>query len=282
MPRTLRSKGRSEIAEEVQQIWQQRLISYLRRIIERETCRKMNGKSKLVAEYGRGWKMVKAILVTAIICVLIVAGRTFNLQQVFQDALAWISGLGPLGSMIFIFIYILACVLLLPGSVLTLGAGAVFGVVEGFIAVLIGATLGATCAFLVGRYLTRDWVSRRIAASEKFKAIDEAVAREGWKIVFLTRLSPVFPFNLLNYAFGLTRVSLKHYFFASWIGMIPGTLMYVYIGSLAGDLASLGAGERARTTAEWILYGFGLLATIAVTVFVTRLARKALYSRILQ
>ena len=240
----------------------------------------MNEKGYSQSKTSRGGTIIKATLVAAIIGVLVVAARTFNLQQVFRDALVWISGLGPLGPMIFIALYILACVLLLPGSILTLGAGAVFGVVQGFIAVLTGATLGATCAFLVGRYLTRDWVARRIAGNEKFKAIDEAVAREGWKIVFLTRLSPVFPFNLLNYAFGLTRVSLKHYFFASWLGMIPGTMMYVYIGSLAGDLASLGAGGRTRTTAEWILYGIGLLATVVVTVFVTRLARKALSSRV--
>ena len=240
----------------------------------------MNEKGDSRSEAGRWGTMIKAILVTVIIGVLVVAGRTFNLQQVFRDSLVWISGLGPMGPMIFIALYILACVLLLPGSILTLGAGAVFGVVQGFIAVLTGATLGATCAFLVGRYLTRDWVARRIAGNVKFKAIDEAVAREGWKIVILTRLSPVFPFNLLNYAFGLTRVSIKHYFLASWLGMIPGTLMYVYIGSLAGDLASLGAGGRTRTTSEWILYGIGLLATVWVTVFVTRLARKALSSRI--
>jgi uncharacterized membrane protein YdjX (TVP38/TMEM64 family) len=240
----------------------------------------MNENDNSQSKKSRGRTMMKAILIAVIIGVMVVAGNTFNLQQGFRDALAWISGLGPLGTLIFIAIYILACVLLLPGSILTLGAGAVFGVVPGFIAVLTGATLGATCAFLVGRYLTRDWVARRIAGNEKFKAIDEAVAREGWKIVFLTRLSPVFPFNLLNYAFGLTRVSLKHYFFASWIGMIPGTMMYVYIGSLAGDLASLGAGGRTRTPAEWVLYGIGLLATVAVTVFVTRLAGKALSSRI--
>jgi uncharacterized membrane protein YdjX (TVP38/TMEM64 family) len=240
----------------------------------------MNENDNYQSKKSRGRTMMKAILIAVIIGVMVVAGNTFNLQQGFRDALAWISGLGPLGTLIFIAIYILACVLLLPGSILTLGAGAVFGVVPGFIAVLTGATLGATCAFLVGRYLTRDWVARRIAGNEKFKAIDEAVARDGWKIVFLTRLSPVFPFNLLNYAFGLTRVSLKHYFFASWIGMIPGTMMYVYIGSLAGDLASLGAGGRTRTPAEWVLYGIGLLATVAVTVFVTRLAGKALSSRI--
>ena len=211
---------------------------------------------------------------------LVVAAKIFDLQQVLHEALTWISGLGALGPIIFAGLYILACVLSLPGSILTLGAGALFGVVTGFIAVSIGSTLGAACAFLIGRYLARDLVAGRIAGNEKFKAIDEAVGREGWKIVLLTRLSPVFPFNLLNYSFGLTKVSLKHYFFASWLGMIPGTVMYVYIGSLAGGLAGLGGAGRTRTTGEWVLYGVGLLATLLVTVFVTRLARKALTARI--
>jgi len=240
----------------------------------------MNKKANPQAKQATGGTITKAIPVAVVIAVLVIAAKYFDLQQVFRNALAWISGLGPLGPLIFVTLYILACVLLLPGSILTLGAGVVFGVVKGSIAVSIGATLGATCAFLVGRYLTRDWVARWIAGNEKFKAVDEAVAREGWKIVLLTRLSPVFPFNLLNYAFGLTKVSLRHYFFASWLGMIPGTVIYVYIGSLAGDIASLGAGGRTRTTAAWVLYGVGLLATVGVTVFVTRLARKALASRI--
>jgi uncharacterized membrane protein YdjX (TVP38/TMEM64 family) len=167
----------------------------------------------------------------------------------------------------------------LPGSVLTLGAGAVFGLVKGAVLVSVAATLGATAAFLVGRYLAREWVAGKVERYPRFAAIDRAVAREGWKIVGLTRLSPVFPFNVLNYAFGLTRVSLRDYFFASWIGMMPGTVMYVYVGSLAGDLAALGAGSRARTPVEWTLYVVGLLATVAVTVYVTRLARAALARR---
>jgi uncharacterized membrane protein YdjX (TVP38/TMEM64 family) len=228
---------------------------------------------------GSAGTTLKAVLAVAAIVVLAVAAKLFDLQQVLGDAMSRIAGLGPLGPVIFAGLYILACVLSFPGSILTLGAGVLFGAVKGFIAVSIGSTLGATCAFLIGRYLARDWVAGRIAGNERFKAVDEAVGREGWKIVLLTRLSPVFPFNLLNYAFGLTRVSLKHYFFASWLGMIPGTAMYVYIGSLAGDLAGLGAAGRTRTTGEWILYGGGLLATLAVTVFVTRLARKALTSR---
>lgn len=226
---------------------------------------------------GRGLKIALALLAVGL---LLAAARYFDVQILFRQALQWIADLGPAGPVLFVALYIAACVLLLPGAILTLGAGAVFGLAKGFVAVSVGATLGATCAFLVGRYLARDWVAAKIAGSEKFRAVDEAVAREGWKIVFLTRLSPVFPFNVLNYAFGLTRVGLKGYFLASWIGMIPGTVMYVYIGSLAGDLASLGAGGRERTVGEWVLYGVGFLATVVVTVFVTRLARKALAGKI--
>ncbi|MDA0322557.1 MAG: TVP38/TMEM64 family protein [Verrucomicrobia bacterium] len=193
--------------------------------------------------------------------------------------LEWVDGLGPLGPAIFIVVYIVACVLFLPGSVLTLGAGAVFGVVMGSVYVSIGSTLGATAAFLTGRYLARDMIARKIEGNEKFAAIDQAVGREGWKIVGLTRLSPIFPFNLLNYAYGLTRVSLRDYVLASWIGMIPGTVMYVYIGSLAKDLATVG-GERTRSTGEWTLYIVGLLATIIVSVYVTKVARRAMQEHV--
>ncbi len=210
---------------------------------------------------------------------VVVAGRHFNAPALLRTALDWIRDLGPWGAMIFVLLYVAATVLLLPGSVLTLGAGAVFGVARGAVLVSIAATLGATAAFLVGRYLAREWVAAKIQGYPRFAAIDQAVAQEGWKIVGLTRLSPVFPFNLLNYAFGLTRVSLRDYFFASWIGMIPGTVMYVYVGSVAGDLATLGTGARTRSTAEWMLYGVGLMATIAVTVYATRLARAPLARR---
>jgi len=148
-----------------------------------------------------------------------------------------------------------------------------FGVAWGSVYVSIGATLGATAAFLVGRYFARAWVTAKIEGSEKFAAIDRAVGDEGWKIVGLTRLSPVFPFTLLNYAFGLTRVRLRDYVLASWIGMLPGTVMYVYLGSLAR------AGAHQRTPGEWALYALGLAATVAVTVIITRIARRALAKR---
>ena len=207
---------------------------------------------------------------------MLVGAKYFRAQDFLKAALDWVGALGPWGPVIFVGIYIVATVVLLPGSVLTLGAGAVFGLVRGVAIVSLASTLAATAAFLIGRHLAREAVARRIAGHDKFAAMDRAVAAEGWKIVLLTRLSPVFPFTLLNYAFGLTRVKLLHYVLASWIGMLPGTVMYVYLGSLA----HVGAGPRSRTPGEWALYAVGLVATIAVTVFVTRIARKALASRV--
>ena len=195
------------------------------------------------------------------------------------NALNWIRGLGPLAPIAFIAIYIVACVAFLPGSILTIGAGVIFGVVRGSIYVSIAATLGATAAFIVGRYFARDWIARKLEGNAKFKAIDEAVGREGWKIVILTRLSPVFPFNLLNYAYGLTRVSLRDYFFASWLGMIPGTILYVYIGSLSGDLARAATGDSAHAISSpvgWALKAVGFIATVAVVVYATRIGARAL------
>lgn len=223
---------------------------------------------------------IKGILVIVAIILLLAATKYFHVQELLRRSLEWVGSLGTWGPVIFINLYILACVLFLPGSILTLGAGVLFGVIKGSIIVSISSTLGATCAFLVGRYLARDWVAKKISANEKFQAMDEAVAREGWKIVGLTRLSPVFPFNLLNYAYGLTRVSLRDYFFASWIGMMPGTVMYVYIGSLAGEVAKLGTEGRTRTSAEWALYIVGFIATVVVTVIITRIARDALKKKV--
>ncbi|MBI4217659.1 MAG: TVP38/TMEM64 family protein [Elusimicrobia bacterium] len=226
-----------------------------------------------------GSKVKLAGLILAVIAIVVLF-KIFSIQVLLKNALDWIAGQGILGAGIFVLLYILAAVLMIPGSVLTLGAGVIYGVVGGSILVSIAATLAATAAFLAGRYFARGWVVKRIEGNEKFKAIDLAVAKEGWKIVGLTRLSPIFPFNLLNYAYGVTKVSLKDYFFASWIGMIPGTIMYVYIGSLAGDLTRLGTEGRTKTMSEWFLYIVGLLATVAVTVYVTQIAKKALEKKV--
>lgn len=209
-------------------------------------------------------------------------GIDLNPQILFRNALAGIQDLGVVGVIAFVGLYIIATVAFLPGSILTLGAGVVFGIVKGSIYVFIGATLGATAAFLVGRYLARGWVSKKIQGNAKFAAIDQAVATEGLKIVLLTRLSPVFPFNLLNYAFGITGVSLKDYVIGS-IGMIPGTIMYVYIGSLASNLALIGTDAHpSNPTVQWAIRILGFVATVAVTIYVTRLAKQALNQEVLE
>lgn len=223
---------------------------------------------------------VKLAAVGGAIVIALALAKHFHVQEFLQSALEQVKALGPWGPALFVIIYVIAAVSFIPGSFLTLGAGAIFGLLWGFVAVSVGSIAGAVAAFLIGRYLARDSISKKIEGNEKFKAIDSAVAKEGWKIVLLVRLSPIFPFNLVNYAFGLTKVCLKEYFLASWIGMIPGTLMYVYLGSVAGDLAAAGAGARSKTPMEWLLYGVGLAATVLVTVYVTRIAKKALESKV--
>lgn len=223
--------------------------------------------------------LLKFGLIAVVIAALIVLAHQLNLQDALQAALIWTRDLGPWGAVAFIGIYIMATVLFVPGSLLTLGAGVIYGVAKGSLFVFLGASLGATIAFLIGRYLARNWVSKQIQSNTKFQAIDQAIAQEGAKIVLLTRLSPFFPFNLLNYGLGVTQVSLKDYVIG-FLGMIPGTVMYVYIGSLAGSLTMIGAETQTTSpeaqTVQWVIRIVGLLATIAVTLYVTRLARHAL------
>ena len=191
------------------------------------------------------------------------------------DILKWIESLGYIGGIAFIATYILSTVVFIPATILTLGAGVVFGVVWGSLYVFVGATLGAIAAFLIGRYLARDWIGKKIEGNQKFVAIDQAVAHSGFKIVLLARLSPLFPFNLLNYAFGITGVSFKEYALAS-IGMLPATVMYVYIGSIAGDVARIGSEDQSTDAIKWGIRIIGFIATVAVTVYTTRLAQKAI------
>ncbi len=190
--------------------------------------------------------------------------------------LQWAHGLGFWGPLFVAAFYVLAAVLFLPGSVITLGAGFLFGGPIGFITVLVGANLGAWAAFLVGRSIARNWVEQKVKGNPKFLAIDRALGREGFKIVLLLRLSPVFPFDLLNYALGITKVSFRNFVLASAIGMVPGTLMYVYFGSAARSLTDVATGKVEGGLAGQAFFWVGLIMTIVVALFVTRLARKSL------
>ena len=186
------------------------------------------------------------------------------------------NGLGVWGPIVFILGYTVAAVAFVPGSLLTLAAGAIFGLAQGVIYVFIAAVLGSAAAFLVSRYLARAAIERRLANNPRFAAIDRAVGAQGRKIVFLLRLSPVFPFNLLNYGLGLTNVRFADYVVAS-VGMLPGTLLYVYYGKLAGDVAALAGGAAPEKGAGYYaVLILGLMATVVVTTLVTRTARRAL------
>jgi len=222
-------------------------------------------------------KKTTKIIILVIIILAVIAGVIFlPVKDWLIKSLEWTQGLGILGPVFVAAFYVLACVLLLPGSILTLGSGFLFKVVVGSITVSVGSTLGACAAFWVGRTVARKWIAGKVAKNEKFAAIDEAVAQQGFKIVLLTRLSPVFPFNILNYAFGLTKISFWKYALGSWIGMMPGTIMYVYFGAGLRSLADVAAGNVEKNTAGTVFFWLGMGVTLIVTLFVTGVARKAL------
>lgn len=185
----------------------------------------------------------------------------------------WIEGLGPVGWLVFVVVYAVAVTALVPGSFLTLAAGVAFGL-WGFPLVLAGATLGATMAFLAGRHLARDRLETFMESRPKFKAVDAAIEEEGWKTVALLRLSPAIPFSLQNWIFGATSVGFAPYVLASFFGMMPGTLLYVWIGTLGG--AAGGGGEGEGSTVKYVFLGVGILATLVVTVLVGRKAKQKL------
>jgi uncharacterized membrane protein YdjX (TVP38/TMEM64 family) len=226
-----------------------------------------------------------ALAALAAVAVLLAGGRA--LTGPLERFAAWVEGLGVWGPVVFVLGYAVAAVALAPGVVLTVAAGVLFGVFQGTVYSMAGATLGATLAFLLARYGARPAVERRFAANPRFRAIDRAIGRQGFRIVALLRLSPVIPFNLLNYALGLTRVRLLDYVAAS-VAMLPGTLLYVVSGRLGGSLAGAFAGPRPgaagvaahQPAARWAFLAAGLIATVAVTVYLTRLAGRALHQEL--
>jgi uncharacterized membrane protein YdjX (TVP38/TMEM64 family) len=180
------------------------------------------------------------------------------------------------GVILFVPLYAIWVTLLLPGVWASMLAGALYGTWLGSFLVFVGACLGAEAAFLLGRYWLRDWARRRLAAVPKLQAVEQAVSREGLKLVLLTRLSPVFPFSLLNLAYGLSEVSLRDYSIGL-IGILPGTILFCGLGALAGDVARFGdvlSGQADPVT--WTLRIVGVLATIAVVWLVGQAAKRAL------
>jgi uncharacterized membrane protein YdjX (TVP38/TMEM64 family) len=222
------------------------------------------------ARHGsRPW--VRPLLLGLAVVAAMVAARALGLGDRLGELRVWIEGLGFWGPVVFAAIYAIATVAAIPGSVITVAAGAMFGSVTGIVVVSLGSTLGATGAFVLGRWFARDSVTRWLEGNEKFNRLDRLTRDHGAIIVAITRLVPLFPFNLLNYGFGLTRVPLGTYVFWSWLCMLPGTVLYV-----------VGADAVARGLAEgrvpWTLVGVLVATVVALTLIVAR-ARRVLAER---
>ena len=182
----------------------------------------------------------------------------------------WVEQRGVWGYIVFVLAYAVATVLFFPGSVMTIGAGLAFGLWKGFAVVSAGATLGAALAFLVARYFVRSRVEKSAQDNPKLAAMDEAIGKDGWKMVALLRLSPLLPFNLSNYLYGVTKIGFWPYLAASWVGMLPGTFLYVYLG--AAGKAGLGGDSQEHSPLVNVFFGGSLVATIGVTIDMSGIA----------
>ncbi|MCW8128292.1 TVP38/TMEM64 family protein [Microbulbifer halophilus] len=204
----------------------------------------------------------------------------FDLDERIIEVLQWLEAQGWQASLLFVLIIAVAIVLLLPGVVFTMGAGFVFGVIEGTLLVVAGTALGATLAFLIARYLLPERPSRWVMSHVRPAHLGEVIREEGWSMIMLTRLVPLFPFKLSNYFFGLTPVRLRDFALGNLIGIIPISLNNVYLGSIAADLTTLGQVESERTPLQWTLYGAGFVLAVIGVVGLTRIARRTLVRKI--
>ena len=220
----------------------------------------------------------RALILLLSLAVLVIAVWLLPARDWLIQSIDWAHAHPRIAWAGFILAYALAAVFMVPGSILTLAAGILFGVALGVALVSLASTLGACCAFLVGRFLARDWVESRLETMPRFRALDRAVARKGWLIVLLARLSVVIPYNLLNYALGLTNVRFGAYLFGTLIGMLPAIFLYVYLGSVAGSLASL---DQAGTPMiPQSLFIAGLIVTALLIFVIARLTARALRSEL--
>jgi uncharacterized membrane protein YdjX (TVP38/TMEM64 family) len=221
------------------------------------------------------WLRTTAIAL-AVVGVVLLLQRVVPTEQAVAALESWLGELGAWAPVAFGLVYVVATVLLLPGSALTLAGGAIFGLAVGTLTVSLASTTSAAICLLLSRYLARDAVAERIASRPRFRAIDQAIADGGWRIVALLRLSPAVPFNLQNYMYGLTAIPFWPCVLTSWIAMLPGTVLYVYLGVVGRRGLEAAAGGASASVGQWVLLVVGLLATIVVTAYVTRLARRAL------
>lgn len=215
--------------------------------------------------------MAKIAAALLVIAALIVAFRVLPVAEWLRTFQAYVRGLGALGYIVYIVVYAICVVAFVPASILTLGAGAIFGFAGGTIVVVIGATIGATLAFLLARTVMRKRIEEMTAGNAKFRALDRAIAAEGTRIVFLVRLAIVFPFTYLNYAFGLTAIPLWRFVAATFVGILPATAAFVFAGSAATRAAT-----TTTTAVTRIAYVAGGVIAVLVSIFIGRIATKAI------
>jgi len=205
---------------------------------------------------------------------ILIAAILLNRSGFLEKTLHWINGCGIWGPIVFVAVYTFACIFFIPSFIFTYSGGILFGLWKGMLLSLIGTGMGSLCAFLIGRYLARDLVEKKIGGNAEFQKLSDALKRKGWKVILLARFSPVFPFLIGNYAFGVTQIKAFHYFIASVLGTIPSALVYTYMGFAAGDLAHLHDQGRTRTPGEWLLLAFGLIATVFLAWYLRKFTEK--------
>jgi uncharacterized membrane protein YdjX (TVP38/TMEM64 family) len=242
------------------------------------------GKSELMKEKLFNFQCssyLKLLAVAVVVCVIYSFIHSVDARAILLQAMTWIRSHHTLGPIVYILLYVLFGLFCLPTSVLTFAAGVLYGTFHGALLAYIGALGGASCAFFVGRHLVRNWVLNKIEKYPKFKLIDEAIAKEGFKIVLLARLSPLFPYCIMNYCFSLSKVSFKDFLLGS-LGMLFWTVVYAYSGSLIGKflfaetVEEINVSDPNYVLVRWIVRIVGLLATILVTVYVSNIASIAL------
>ena len=224
------------------------------------------------------WSTIISVL--AILAALTTLIAILPIRHYIIIVLTWTRELGPLGPLAIIALYLITCVLFLPRSIVSLGAGFLFSVGTGLATVSIGSTLGACAAFLVGRTLVRKWLFQKVSGSLIFNAVNQATMRQGFRFILLTRLNFILPFSMLNYVSSLTSISLWKFALASFIGMLPGSIVYVYLGQAAGSLLKAVTGNIQQTPAQQLLFWIGLAITLIVSILVTLYARRALRAAI--
>jgi len=237
-------------------------------------CSEVSNAGKLGRVYA------KYLAGSALVAAALILFYGFPGRETIRLAEELFAGSGPMGPIYYTLLYIIGSVLMQPCFPLTLGAGFIYGFPKGFAIALSASTLGAISAFLVARYLARDWLKARADADGRYRAVDLAVARDGWRVVLLLRLASILPYNLVNYAVGLTGISLWHFILATWIGRIPITALHAYLGSISPSMTSLSAVSEGLSLTELAVYALGWLATIISTVYIARLARTALEEKI--